>query len=162
MRPFRGSLARSSIIAIVALSLAAGVAASNMKLKADLLGTNEVPVADLDGVGKATVLIDVENGQACFDVSFDRAGTANRAHIHLGAAGVPGPIVVPFFDLQSTPLDPRHDQLEQNNGLSGCVAADPILLADIQANPSNYYVNLHNARFPGGFVRGQLHIGGSD
>jgi hypothetical protein len=26
----------------------------------------------------------------------------------------------------------------------------------IAANPANYYVNVHNAPFPGGAVRGQL------
>jgi hypothetical protein len=146
------------MIAIAMLSLAAGVAASDWKLKADLRGTNEVPVADLDGRGRATVTLDVEGGQACFDVSFDDGGTANRGHIHRGSTGA---IVVPFFDLQSTPGDPRHDVLERTNGLTGCVAASPTLLAEIQANPSAFYVNLHNARFPGGFVRGDLHTGGN-
>ena len=157
-RRFGGSLARSSVIAIALLSLAAGVAASDWKLKADLLGTNEVPVADLDGRGKATVALDVEGGQACFDVSFDDGGTANRGHIHRGSTDA---IVVAFFDLQNTPNDPRHDVLERTNGLTGCVTASPALLAEIQANPSAFYVNLHNARFPGGFVRGDLHAGGS-
>jgi hypothetical protein len=29
-------------------------------------------------------------------------------------------------------------------------------LADLQANPKSYYVNVHTANFPGGEVRGQL------
>ncbi len=36
------------------------------------------------------------------------------------------------------------------------MTADPAVLAQIEANPSGYYVNLHNARFPGGAIRGQL------
>jgi hypothetical protein len=162
IRRFRGSLTRSLIIATVALSLAAGVAASDSKLKADLLGTNETSLlVDFDARGKATVTLDVAGGMACFDVSFDDGGTANRGHIHRGAAGVAGPIVVAFFDLHETPADSRHDVLESTNGLTGCVAASPTLLAEIQGNPSAFYVNLHNARFPGGFVRGQLHTGGN-
>jgi hypothetical protein len=34
------------------------------------------------------------------------------------------------------------------------VAAD--LLEAIAADPAGYYVNLHNPRFPGGAIRGQL------
>jgi CHRD domain len=165
-RRFRGSLARSSIIAVLLLSIAAGVAASNSnRLRADLRGTNEIPVADLDGRGKASVRLDVEDGEVCFEVSFDRGGTANRGHIHRGDATVgSGPIVVAFFDLQTAASvnDPRHDQLERKNRLSGCVVAAPALIAEIRDNPSGFYVNLHNARFPAGFVRGQLRAGGGD
>jgi hypothetical protein len=172
---FRRSFARSSVIAIVALSLAAGVAASNSnRLHANLRGTNEVGAAfvDFDSRGRASVRIDAEDGEVCFTVSFERGGTANRGHIHAGAAGVNGPIVVAFFDIHrpfvdaANPgdvADPRHDQLERRNRLSGCVdGLDPMLLRQIKANPSGYYVNLHNARFPGGFVRGQLRPGGFD
>ncbi len=163
-RRFRGSIARSSIIAVLLVSIAAGVAASNSnRLRAELLGTNEIPVADLDGRGKASVRLDVENGEVCFEVSFERGGTANRGHIHRGDATVAsGPIVVAFFDLQTAASvnDPRHDQLERRNRLSGCVDAAPALIAEIQDNPSGFYVNLHNARFPAGFVRGQLRAGG--
>ena len=165
-RRFRGSLARSSIIAVLLLSIAAGVAASNSNhLRAELRGTNEIPVADLDGRGKASVRLDVEDGEVCFEVSFDRGGTANRGHIHRGDATVgSGPIVVAFFDLQTAAsvVDPRHDQLERQNRLGGCVDAAPALIAEIRDNPSGFYVNLHNARFPAGFVRGQLRAGGGD
>jgi hypothetical protein len=40
--------------------------------------------------------------------------------------------------------------------LQGCVTADKDLIKDIRQNPENYYVNVHNAAFPGGAVRGQL------
>jgi hypothetical protein len=154
------TVARSSLIAIVALSLAAGVAASNSnRLEARMRGTNEVAaVVDLDSRGFATVRIDVEDSEVCFNVSFERGGTANRGHIHRGIAGVNGPIVVAFFDLEmpDDQTDPRLDTLERRNGLRDCVDADPVILQEILANPSGFYVNLHNARFPGGFVRGQL------
>ncbi|MBA2263858.1 MAG: CHRD domain-containing protein, partial [Chloroflexi bacterium] len=40
----------------------------------------------------------------------------------------------------------------------GDFATPALLLADIEANPQNYYVNVHNAEFPGGAVRGQLAV----
>jgi hypothetical protein len=129
-------------------------------LRADLAGANEVPAADDDGRGEASVLIGVEQGEVCFDVRFKDITTGNRAHIHTGAAGVNGGIVVAFFDLQTTASvrDARLDVLEHKERLDGCVTGvSSTLLADIVANPANYYVNVHNSRFPGGAVRAQLH-----
>lgn len=162
-RRLGGSFVRSALIATVVLSVAAVAAASSgLFLKANLLGTNEIQVTDLDSTGKASVRIDVEGGEVCFDISFRDGGTANRAHIHRGVAGANGPIVVPFFDLEMADdqTDPRLDALESRNRFSDCVDGDPAILAEIQANPAGFYVNLHNARFPAGFVRGQLGGGG--
>ncbi|MGH9119097.1 MAG: CHRD domain-containing protein [Acidimicrobiales bacterium] len=133
----------------------AGSSARTDRFVERLLGTNEVPPADLDGRGIARVEIDAEAGEACFKVTFDRTGTPNRGHIHTGAAGVNGGIVVSLFELVGMPTDPLNDELERGRG-TGCVTADPAVLADIVANPELYYVNLHNARFPGGAVRCQL------
>jgi hypothetical protein len=36
------------------------------------------------------------------------------------------------------------------------VPGDPAVLARIVANPAGFYVNVHNARFPGGALRCQL------
>jgi hypothetical protein len=163
----RGSLFRTTILSFLVLSMAATVAASDSRrLRTDLRGTNENPDADPDGRGRATVRIDVEAGEVCFDVSFERTGTPNQGHIHVGNADQNGLVVVPFFNIhQGTPAavaDPRHDQMERRNRLSDCVPADREILEAIEANPSGYYVNLHNARFPGGAIRGQLGSPGGD
>jgi hypothetical protein len=38
----------------------------------------------------------------------------------------------------------------------GCKTADAAVVKDIMGNPANYYVNVHNAAYPKGAVRGQL------
>ena len=38
----------------------------------------------------------------------------------------------------------------------GCTTVDPGLVAAIVADPEAYYVNVHNAPFPNGALRGQL------
>lgn len=158
-RRIRAIATRSSLIAVLVMGLAATVsAAEGLRFKTDLLSTNELTSHDADGRGKATVRIDAAAGLVCFDLSFRDSGTPNRAHIHVGDASTAGGIVVPFFDIHTpaTVLDPRHEVLESKSRTEGCVTADPALLAEIAANPADYYVNLHNARFPAGSMRGQL------
>ena len=156
-RRMRSIATRSGLIAVLVMGLAATVsAADGLRFKTDMLSTNELTSHDADGSGKATVWIDAAAGTVCFDLSFRDSGTPNRAHIHAGNASTAGGIVVPFFDMQATPGDARHDELESKRRTEGCVSADPALLAQIAAAPQNYYVNLHNARFPAGSMRGQL------
>jgi hypothetical protein len=158
-RRIRALVARSALVGVLVLGLAATVtAAEGVRFKTDLLSTNELTSHDADGSGKATVWIDAAAGLVCFDLSFRDSGTPNRAHIHVGSATESGGIAVHFFNIQ-TPEEAqnaRHDELESKGRTDGCVSADPALLATIAANPSGYYVNLHNARFPLGSMRGQL------
>ena len=40
--------------------------------------------------------------------------------------------------------------------VAACVSAGEDLIKEIRQNPANYYVNVHNADFPDGAIRGQL------
>ena len=156
-RPLFGFLAAAGMAAIAASGVASA-GSSVVKLDADMAGSNEIPAADPDGSGRAKFEFDMDTGEVCFSVRFDDTGTPNRGHIHVGGPDVNGAIVLPMFELRPTDApasDPRHDELEGGR-LQGCVNADPDLLADIVENPGGYYVNLHNTRFPGGSIRGQL------
>lgn len=115
-------------------------------LTAVLNGANEAPGAgDPDGRGLASLVVQAREGRVCAALSTDSIGKAVAAHIHRGAAGVAGPIVVPL------PL-PAADSAFVDQ----CVTADQAVLRDIAQNPGNYYVNIHSSEFPGGAVRGQL------
>ena len=154
------------LAAAMVLLAAASVASADdgsVRLTANLEGAQEVPAADPDGSGKAIVDVDVAGGQVCFDIKFGGIQTPNRAHIHEQVAGVNGPIVVTFWELRvgvepgAPASDPRNDELEAKERLSGCAAvADTALLQRIVDNPAGFYVNVHNARFPGGALRCQL------
>lgn len=117
-------------------------------LHANLRGAAEVPgPGDPDGRGKAYVRVLPRFGAVCFDLSWRNIATPTAAHIHKGAKGEAGPVVVPLF---SGEPDER-----------GCVDdLDEDLLHAIQRHPRQYYVNVHNGEYPDGAIRGQLKLSG--
>jgi CHRD domain len=126
------------------------------QLKARLSGANEVPPADPDGRGLA--LVKTGHRRVCFAVGWTRIAPPIFAHIHVGAAGVNGPVVVLFFDVPEVDPDAPPATLPASiSAVDGCVGdRDPGLLRDIRRNPGGYYVNVHNLDFPPGAIRGQL------
>jgi len=88
-----------------------------------------------------------------FTVNNKSGETYTRAHIHKAAAGVNGPIHWDFLEA-GIPVASISDQPSQLRGVARARAA--AVLADLLANPSGYYVNVHSTVFPGGAVRGQL------
>jgi hypothetical protein len=120
-------------------------------LFAQLTGRNEISATtgergagDPDGFGSATFTFDGD--QVCFGITVANLDAPVMAHIHRGAKDVNGPVVVPLT--QPTTGDP--------GASSGCVAIDPALAAEIQANPRGFYANVHTTAFGAGAVRGQL------
>jgi hypothetical protein len=106
-----------------------------------LSGAEEVPAADPDGSGFAAITLNV--GSELSELSVTDIAPATAAHIHSAPAGVNGPVEVPLSPPSS-------------GSSAGCASADPALIQSIIDNPELYYVNVHNADFPGGAVRGQL------
>jgi hypothetical protein len=114
-------------------------------LNATLNGHNEVPPADLDGTGTATVRLQAGEAKLCFKLAVQNILLpAIAAHVHLGAVGINGPILVPLTAPDATGMS------------QGCVNASRVLVGQILANPAGYYVNVHTTDFPGGAIRGQL------
>lgn len=112
-----------------------------------LSGANEVPDAgDPDGSGGATVSIDIiddTTAEVCWDLAYTDIDAPTAAHIHEGAAGVNGPVVVSL----GTPGPTSH---------TGCDDLTVDLAEQIVAAPADFYVNVHNEEFPNGALRGQL------
>ncbi|HEX7337061.1 MAG TPA: CHRD domain-containing protein [Gemmatimonadales bacterium] len=77
--------------------------------------------------------------------------TFTRAHIHKAPEGSNGPI---HWDLHEAPDAPFADDHATLRGVARPRAAANV--ADLVANPSQYYVNVHSVSVPGGVVRGQL------
>jgi hypothetical protein len=132
------------ILAILALTSVA--ANGGRRFNVRMTGAAEAPgPGDPDGSGRAKLGLFLGHGEVCFLLKVSKiALPATAAHIHKAPAGSPGPVVVGLTAPNA-------------KGLSvGCVAADRQLIKDIIQNPEEYYVNVHNADFPAGAVRGQL------
>jgi hypothetical protein len=117
-------------------------------LRATLTGAAEIPgPGDSDGRGGAHVVLLKERGRICYEVHVRNIGAPTAAHIHVGPADVAGPVVVNLL-----PAGARF----RNGLLVRCVDVAADLIDQIDANPAGYYVNVHNADFPSGAIRGQL------
>lgn len=121
-------------------------------LAASLTGANERPTpGDADGNGFALVIIDPVGGTVRYALFSVNVTAPSAAHIHRGTSDVAGPVVVNF------------NPTFANGSASGTVATSNLtLLTEIVSNPGGFYVNIHNAEFPGGAIRGQLVAAASD
>jgi hypothetical protein len=147
---FGTSLVLAFVLGLVAsLALSGVVAAAETTLTTALEGgAAEVPTGDPDGSGSATVVLDPATGEACWDLTAEDIGAVTQSHIHVGAAGVSGDVLIPL-------------DVDGFDGTSDGCTSD-VAEADIQAvldDPAGYYVNLHTEDFPAGAIRGQLAAG---
>jgi hypothetical protein len=133
-------------LTLAATSLAAASAAGGRPFSTELTGAAEVAGGDPDGSGTAMLTLNPGLQQVCWEISVSGVAPIVAAHIHKAAVGVAGPVVVPLFP-----------PLPDADGFStGCIHAERNLILDIIQNPEEYYVNVHNADFPSGALRGQL------
>jgi hypothetical protein len=106
-----------------------------------LSGANEVPPATTSASGSGTVRV----GEDCsVSAKITVTGmTATAAHIHQGAAGANGPVIVPFNKTADNTFE----------------AASGAKMNEAQCaayKAGGTYVNVHSAKNPGGEVRAQL------
>lgn len=140
----------TAVAALILIGLVAGatIAPGQVapKFGATLKGSSEKPKGDHDGNG--TFVVTFRNRQACYTLTARNIKTPVAAHIHKGAAGVNGPIVVD--------LKPSFTGTGKARVSAKCVTAKAAVIAGIVKNPAGYYANVHTADFPGGAIRGQL------
>jgi hypothetical protein len=115
-----------------------------------------------DASGVAFVTLNSGQEEVCFEVTFSGlSGLVSDAHIHEGAAGIRGPVVIPF----AAPVAPPFPAAPAGT-VAQCVPASRELIKEIRQNPENFYVNVHTRSVPapgalpddrpGGAIRGPL------
>jgi hypothetical protein len=135
------------MIGAVALAGAIGiVGCAEMQLQESgqqvrLWGSNEVPPVSTLAYGTGVVNITKDRTVTVTLSVIDMVPTA--AHIHEGAAGADGPVIVPLNRISEQAF----------------VAPPNATLTEAQYNAykaGNLYVNVHSAKYPNGEVRAQL------
>lgn len=92
--------------------------------------------------GSGTVTLNPAQTQITEAVTHDIPNSqVTDAHIHQGAPGVNGPVILPFPGMGENPI---------NEVISVAPAQVTQLLA------GNCYINIHTMSFPGGEIRGQI------
>jgi len=125
------------------------------ELSAVLSGDQEVPAVTTTASGSASVSINEAQTEIAFTLNVSDITDITAGHIHVGARGVDGPIILPLAEgpygnsltgtLTETDLTPQAD--EGIDTFADAVAA--ILDEDT-------YINVHTAANPGGEIRGQI------
>jgi hypothetical protein len=143
MRTSISSMAARGAIAaaLAALAGCAGIEYQASAQQVRLWGSNEVPPVSTSAYGTGVINIAADRSVTVTLSVIDMLPTA--AHIHEGAAGTNGPVIVPL------------DKISERAFL----APDGARLSDAQYaayKAGNLYVNVHSAKFPNGEVRAQI------
>ena len=148
---------------VMLLACAGLLATAAAPLRADFMSTAVLtPGADgaSNSSGSGTVMVDYNSASGTFSYTLswmNLTGEATMAHIHIGAPGVSGPIVIPFFMSNMPATDTMSGTLTSADVVQG---ASPGIstIADVAQAIQNgdAYVNIHTAEYPAGELRGQL------
>jgi hypothetical protein len=131
------ALAGAAAIVVGCTSMSPSMSSQQVTLS----GANEVPAVTTPATGTGIVTIMPDRSvSAKITVT---GMTATASHIHEGAAGTNGPVIVPFTKTADNTFEaPAGAKLTESQYAS--------------YKAGNLYVNVHSAKNPGGEVRAQL------
>jgi len=136
-----------AVALVAAVGASARTQATTIQIRTVMNAAQEVPsptgaVSSAGGTFSATVTKSDTGASISWQMSFTGlTGDAIAAHIHTGAVGTPGPVVLALCGPCSTPA-------------SGTGTVPQAVLDAIQAGTA--YVNVHTVTNKGGEIRGQL------
>jgi len=124
---------------------------------ADLRGASEAPPTNSNAFGGAFITLDLVNNTIAWEVNSSGIGSATLSHIHRGAVGVSGPVIINFATSATQIAGGR----TSGNATIASQQAAAFQASDLTnlATPAGaigYYVNLHSTTNPTGEIRGQI------
>lgn len=115
-------------------------------------GAQEVPAVVTAATGEGTAVVSPDGSTITYIVTYSGlSGPAAAAHIHTGAAGVSGGVILPLA-VSASPMVGTLTAADFTP--SGAITTFAEAVAAIQAG--NTYFNIHTAANPGGEIRGQI------
>jgi CHRD domain len=126
---------------------ATGDSATKCAAYAVLKPGNEVPPTTSRTLGAAAIKINGTTLSFVVTISNPQRETFTAGHIHIGAAGVNGPVRVALFSGSNDRrffFQAAQIQISAENAAAIC------------GDLAGHYVNYHTTQFPGGALRGQL------
>lgn len=146
-----------------AQSAKAGSASAREKrtFTAHLSGGNEVPANDMPGQGQVIFHLSKDGTEMSYKLIVANIENVRAAHIHCGAVGVNGPVVVGLFGTQTVGVQNgvlvEGTITDSNVNPLACIGGVQSLDAVLELIGSgNAYVNVHTTLLPGGEIRGQV------
>jgi hypothetical protein len=155
---------------LLVLALAVPAAAGSQRnFRAHLAGRNEVPPVgpvDTNAQGQAIFQLSKDETELEFKLIVANIEDVTQAHIHCGAAGVNGPVVVFLYGFgpivspngvlsEGVRTDDNVIPLPDSAACPGGISDFADLVEKIRSGGA--YVNVHTVDHPGGEIRGQIH-----
>jgi CHRD domain-containing protein len=159
-----------SVLVAMSAALAASTASADDKIRARLMGFQEVPIVSTEATGTLEAVISPTGDAIDYDITYTgMQGTVTQSHVHVGQRSVNGGIVLWVCGTTGTPGPAGTPTCTSPDGhFAGTwmaanvqtVAAQQLggdiaeVITAIRAGAA--YANVHSTLSPGGEIRGQL------
>jgi hypothetical protein len=151
-----------AVVLIIALAFGVGAVSADMhtrNFRTHLTGAEEATPVDTNAQGQAIFKFNEDLTELEFKLIVANIENVTAAHIHLGAPGVPGGVVLPLF-VGGGPGNNVNGILAEGTltaaNLSGALAGATLERLRDEILAGNAYVNVHTTQNPPGEIRGQL------
>jgi hypothetical protein len=143
------------IVLLITGGLGAKCYAATLTFTATMTGAEETPPNGSTGTGFATVTLNGDLLTVQESFTGLTGGPASAAHIHCCTPpGVAAPVVIPFPTFPAATSGIFTQTFDLSTFTFGGGLNETTFLAGLTGGLA--YVNIHNATFPGGEIRGQL------
>ena len=147
-------------LVVLVLAAACGGSSSSNQYGSTLSAANETPANSSTATGTATYT--VNGSTVSYVITYQGlTGAPTASHIHVGAAGVAGGVVVPFSGLPTTTSGTFQGTFTGTDVAAGTSGSTTITAGDLNSviaamKSGNAYTNIHTNTNKGGEIRGQI------